>query len=94
MAGMRVVGRVAVKVWPDVSEFRKRAKVALEKASKGLKVEVPLEVDDDQAKLELRRATLMLNRTARSNPLPARRANATGHRPDRRLLPLRQGADG
>lgn len=69
MAGMRVVGRVAVKVWPDVSEFRKRAKVALEKASKGLKVEVPLEVDDDQAKLELRRATLMLNRTARSNPI-------------------------
>ena len=69
MAGMRVVGRVAVKVWPDVSEFRKRAKVALEKASKGLKVEIPLEVDDDQAKLELRRATLMLNRTARSNPV-------------------------
>lgn len=66
---MRVVGRVSVKVWPDTREFRKRAKAQLEKATKGLKVEVPLEIDDDQAENELRRATLKLKKIAASNPI-------------------------
>ena len=66
---MRVVGRVSVKVWPDTGEFRKRAKAQLEKAANGLKVEVPLEIDDDQAEKELRRATLKLKKVAASNPI-------------------------
>lgn len=53
------VGRVSVRVLPDVSEFRKRLKILLEKMERELSVEIPVELD---ARRALRTAAVLKRR--------------------------------
>lgn len=58
------VGRVSIQVVPDTSNFRKELKAQLEKASKGLKVEIPVNVNAKKAVTQLKvldRAVKRLN---------------------------------
>lgn len=48
------VGRVSIQVVPDTSEFRRKLKTELEKAVKGMKVEIPVDVDAAKAVTQLK----------------------------------------
>lgn len=48
------VGRVSIQVVPDTSQFRKELKAQLEKEIKGLKVEIPVDVDAAKAVAQLK----------------------------------------
>lgn len=57
--GGNEVGRVSVRVVPDISKFRKTLKTQLEKIERDLKVEIPVEFDTRRA---LRSATVLKRR--------------------------------
>lgn len=63
----QVVGSVSVKIRPDGRDFRKDAKVTLERQSKGLKVQVPLLIDADNLRQSVEHAVATVNRQAQSN---------------------------
>lgn len=48
------VGRVSIQVVPDTSKFREKLKAELEKAVKGMKVEIPVDVDAAKAVTQLK----------------------------------------
>lgn len=48
------VGRVSIQVVPDTSEFRKELQAKLKKAIKGIKVEIPVDVDAKKAITKLK----------------------------------------
>lgn len=49
-----VIGKVSVKVWPDTSGFKERAKAELAKEARGLEIEVPMEPDENGLKHKVR----------------------------------------
>jgi phage-related protein len=55
-------GRVSIQVVPDTSEFRKKLKAELEKETKGLKVEIPVDVDAAKAVTQLKALDTVLKR--------------------------------
>lgn len=55
-------GRVSIQVVPDTSEFRKKLKAELEKETKGLKVEIPVDVDAAKAVTQLKALDTILKR--------------------------------
>ncbi len=55
-------GRVSIQVVPDTSGFRKKLKAELEKAVKGMKVEIPVDVDAKRAITQLKALDTIMKR--------------------------------
>jgi phage-related protein len=56
-----VIGRVAIKVMPDTSDFKSDLEESLKKATSGVEIEVPVRVDDSQVRAEVARSVRAVN---------------------------------
>lgn len=67
--GGREVGRLSLKVLPDTSDFVPKLQVFVEKVEHQLKVEIPVELDFDEAFDDLRDAIRIMNGYANQHPV-------------------------
>ena len=66
---MMIVGRVGLKVWPDLRNFRRELKAEAEKAAAGIEVEVPAKIDGDKLNDQLRILLIKLQAQADKKPI-------------------------
>jgi len=64
---MSIVGKVALKVWPDLRNFRKELKAEAEKASDGVQVEIEAKFDATQMKQALLKTVREVNASIRGH---------------------------
>lgn len=67
--GAKVVGRLALKVLPDTSDFVPRLKAFAERVENQVKIELPVEIDTKKARLQFLAARGLIQATAWANPI-------------------------
>jgi hypothetical protein len=67
-----VIGRVAIKVLPDVSDFGPQLQAQLEAIESSLRIQIPVDLDTGDLETELRRAEALLEASSQAIRVPTR----------------------